>query len=170
MFHQPSARLHQSLLQARQRPVANPLRKYQSPPEVAQVIGDHAQPQPHLVGPEPVTTQPCHLHRLLAFLDPLLGSAPLVIESHHRSTRKRQVRHNEPHSREQLSRMMLHLCHHPPGRLPTLGLVEKPLYSTSGFSLGLPTGRGSSSVISRSKLLLEGMRMAYVTPRCSNAS
>jgi ABC-type branched-subunit amino acid transport system permease subunit len=36
--------------------------------------------------------------------------------------------------------------------------------------LGLPTGRGTSSVISRSRLSLEGMRMAYFTPRASNAS
>jgi hypothetical protein len=36
------------------------------------VVRKHVQPQPDLVGPEPVATEPGHLHRLLAFLDPLL--------------------------------------------------------------------------------------------------
>jgi hypothetical protein len=38
------------------------------------------------------------------------------------------------------------------------------LYSINGFWLGLPTGRGSRSAMSRSKLSLAGMRMAYLTP------
>ena len=42
-------------------------------------IGDQAQPEAHFIRPEPMATQPRHLHHLLAFLDPLLRRAPLVV-------------------------------------------------------------------------------------------
>ena len=64
---------------------------------------------------------------LLAFFDPLLRSPPLIVEPHHRPARKRQVRHDKVPSGKQLPRMMFYLRHHPSGRLPTLGLVQKPL-------------------------------------------
>jgi hypothetical protein len=44
------------------------------------------------------------------------------------------------------------------------------LYLTTGLWLGLPTGRVSNSAMSRSRLSLAGMRMAYFTPRASSAS
>jgi hypothetical protein len=69
---QPSARFHQPLLQARERPVVDSLRQHQPPPQVAQVVGQHAQPESYLTGPEMMAAQPRHLHRLLAFFDPLL--------------------------------------------------------------------------------------------------
>ena len=40
--YQPSARLHQPLLQTCQRPVPDFLWQYQPPPKVPQVIGDHS--------------------------------------------------------------------------------------------------------------------------------
>ena len=49
VFHQPAAGLHQALLQAAQRPVVNPPRQHQPPPEIPQVVGNYAQPKPHLV-------------------------------------------------------------------------------------------------------------------------
>src|ERR1019366_817557 len=96
-------------------------------PQVPQVIGDHAQPQSHFVGPETMATQPCHLHRLLAFLDPLLRRAPLIIEPHHGPTVSLQVGDDEPHTWEQLSKVELHLGHHPPWHLPTRRLIQKAL-------------------------------------------
>jgi hypothetical protein len=42
------------------------------------------QPQPHLIGAETVAGKPRQLRRLLAFLDPLVGSSALVVEPHHR--------------------------------------------------------------------------------------
>ena len=63
-------------------------RRHRARPErsrrVAEVIRDHAKPQPHLVSALAMAAQPRHLHRLLAFLDPLLGRAALVVEAHHR--------------------------------------------------------------------------------------
>src|ERR1019366_374110 len=49
MFHQPSTRLHQPLLQAGQRPVLDLLGQRQPPPQIAQVVSQHTQSQPYLV-------------------------------------------------------------------------------------------------------------------------
>src|SRR5450759_2288290 len=68
-----------------------------------------------------------HLYGLLAFFDPLLGCAALVVEPHHRPARCLQVGHDEAYSREQLTSMKLHLRHYPTCRLPTSGLVEEAL-------------------------------------------
>jgi hypothetical protein len=38
MFHQATARLHQPLLQAGQRPTVNPSGQHQPPPQVPQVV------------------------------------------------------------------------------------------------------------------------------------
>ncbi len=78
MFYQPTACLHQPLLQTRQGPVPDPLWQCQPSPEIPQVVCNHAQPKPYLVAPEPMTTEARHLHRLLAFFDPLFGCAALI--------------------------------------------------------------------------------------------
>src|ERR1035441_4547297 len=49
MFHQPSSGLHQPLLQAGQRPVLDSLGQRQPPPQIAQVVSQHTQPQPYPV-------------------------------------------------------------------------------------------------------------------------
>ena len=79
VFDQAATRLHQSLLQARQRLGVNSPRHGESAPQIPQIVGDHAQPQSHLVRPEPVTTQSRHLDRLLAFLDPLLPAVARLL-------------------------------------------------------------------------------------------
>jgi hypothetical protein len=54
----------------------------QSPPQIAQIVGQQAQRQPHLVATETVTGEAGHLHRLLAFLDPLFRCPALVVEAY----------------------------------------------------------------------------------------
>src|ERR1022692_3809328 len=73
MFHLPSTRLHQPLLQTRERPVLDSLGRRQPPPQIPQVVGQQAQRQPHLVRAETMTTQSRHLHRLLPLFSSLLG-------------------------------------------------------------------------------------------------
>jgi len=85
MFHQAPAGLDEALLHAGQRPAVDALRQHQAPPQVAQVVGEHAQLQADLVRPEPVTREPRPIRCLLALLDPLLGRASLVVKP--RSTR-----------------------------------------------------------------------------------
>src|SRR5262249_49086065 len=74
---------YEPLLKACQRPVSNPLRQRESPPQIPKIVGDHTQPPAHLVGSETDDSAPRHLHRLLTFFDPLLGRASLIVEPHH---------------------------------------------------------------------------------------
>src|ERR1035437_7145241 len=136
VLDQSSTRFHQPLLQARQRPVLDSLRQHQPPPQVHKVVGQHAQPESYLIGPEMMAAQPRHLHRLLAFFDPLLRRASLVVETDHSPTVHPQIGHDESDSGEQLPKVELHLRHHPPRRLPTRRLIEKALVPDHGFMTG----------------------------------
>jgi hypothetical protein len=49
-------------------------------------VGQHAQAESYFIGPEMMTRQPRHLHRLLAFFDPLLRRASLVVETDYSPT------------------------------------------------------------------------------------
>jgi hypothetical protein len=49
------------------------------------------------------------MRRLLAFLDPWLGRAPLIIETHYRPAGQAQVRDDKAHSRKQLALMVFDL-------------------------------------------------------------
>src|SRR5262245_54044703 len=75
---QPPAGLEQPLLKAREGPILDGDRENEPAQQVAEVIGDDAEEQPHLVGPEAVTGEPSPVGRGLALLDPLLGRAALV--------------------------------------------------------------------------------------------
>ena len=63
VLDQSTAGFYKSLLQARQRPLLDPLRQHQPPPQIPQIVGDHTQPEPHLVRSEPMATEPRHLLR-----------------------------------------------------------------------------------------------------------
>ena len=76
------------------------------------------------------------MRRLLTFLDPLLGRASLIIETHYRPAGQAQVRYDKTDSRKQLPEVELHLRHHPPRRFPTGRLVEKALVPDHGFMIG----------------------------------
>jgi hypothetical protein len=80
------------------------------------------------------------MRRLLAFLDPLLGCAPLIIETHYRSAGQAQIRDDKADSRKQLPESELHLRHHPPRHLPTGRLVEKALVPDHWFMTGAAQG------------------------------
>ena len=57
VLDQPTARLHQPLLQAGQRPVVDSRRLRQPPPQIPRVVREHPQSKPHLVRPEAVGAQ-----------------------------------------------------------------------------------------------------------------
>jgi hypothetical protein len=96
VFHQATARLDEALLHAGQRPVVDTLGEHEPSPEVAEVVGQHAQLESDFVAPKPVTRQSRPVRRLLAFLDLLLGGAALVVEAHDGTTRELEIRHDEP--------------------------------------------------------------------------
>ena len=60
---------------------------------------------PH--SPGPVTRQPRPMRRLLAFPDPLLGRATLVVKPHDGTIRGPEIRHDEADAREQLANVVL---------------------------------------------------------------
>jgi hypothetical protein len=117
------------LLQAGQRPDGDPHRQRQPPPEVPEVISNQAQPQPDLVGAKAVAAKPRQRDRLLAFLYPLLGRAPLVVEAHHCPVVERQVGHDKADAGKQFPAMEFDFRHYSPGHRPTRRLIEKTFES-----------------------------------------
>ena len=85
----PTARSHQSLVQAGKRPVVDPLREQQPRPQVPDVIGAHIQAQPHFVPRKVMAVQPDLSHRL-PFL--IHSSAVLQLSQNRTSARLPEVR------------------------------------------------------------------------------
>ena len=85
------------------------------PQEVAQIVGQHEQLQPHLVFRKVVAGQAGPLDGILASLDPLLRRAPLVVEPHHPFGGPAEIGHHEPDPREQFAVVTFHLGQHAPG-------------------------------------------------------
>ena len=100
---------------------------HQPPPEIPEVVGQHAELQPDLIRPEPVTRQARPMCRLLAFLDPLLRRASLVVKPHDGTIREREIRHEEADAGEQLADVVLDFCHDPSGRRPAVRLILEAL-------------------------------------------
>src|SRR5262249_44774881 len=123
MPDQPSAGLEQPVLETGQRPVPDGDRQHQPTQQVAEVVGDDAEQQPHLVGPAGVAGEPGPVGRGLALLDPLLGRSALVVEADDGSVPPGQGGDDEADPREQLTEMMLDLGDHAPWTLPGSGLV-----------------------------------------------
>src|SRR5215472_6608063 len=81
--------------------------------------------QTHRVGGERSTGQPRPLDRTLAFLDPLLGRATLVVESDDPLGWTAHVRHDEANPGIKLARMPLDLGNNPPRLGPGSGLIAE---------------------------------------------
>ena len=75
MAHQPSTCLDQPGLHTPQRPVLHRLRQCQPSYEVPQVVGQDEEPQPDLIGHEPVAGETGPVEGIFAFLDPLFSRA-----------------------------------------------------------------------------------------------
>ena len=79
----------------------------------------------HRVGREGAARQPRPLDRVLAFLDPLLARAALIIESDDALGRACQIADDEADARVQLTRMPLHLGHDMARLVPALRLIAE---------------------------------------------
>jgi len=75
------AGFEEPLLETGQGPASDGERQDEPAEQIAQVVRDHPEEQPHLIGPEPVTGEAGPVGRGLAFLDPLLGRPALVVEA-----------------------------------------------------------------------------------------
>ena len=80
-------------------------------------------------GHEPMAGQPSPVQGVLALFDPLLGSAPPIVEMHYPFRASRHVRDDEAHPREQLTLVPFHLGHHSPSTVPAPGLIPKVVVS-----------------------------------------
>src|SRR5262245_57330235 len=110
--------------------------------------------EPHGVGRERPARQPRPFDRALAFLDPLLARATLVVERDHALGRAAHVRHDEADAGIKFSGMPLDLGDNPPRLGP--GSAWKAPFHTSAT-------RSALSCSSRSRI--GNMSKAKVRPR-----
>ena len=89
------AGLDQLLLEVGQRPVLDRFRRCQCSQEVAKIVGERMKLKPNGVGRERPARQPRPADRTLAFLDPLLGRAALIVECDNPFCRARQIGDDE---------------------------------------------------------------------------
>ena len=73
-------------------------RQNQPAKEVTQVIGQHKQPQPHLIGDETLAGKPRPVQRICTFLNPLLSSTAAMVEVNHAFWLRTHVGHAKSHS------------------------------------------------------------------------
>src|SRR2546427_10908599 len=96
MSDEAPAGFEEPLLETRQGPVLDGHGENESAQEIAEVVGDHPEEQPHLIGPEPVTGEAGPVGGGLALLDPLLGRPALVVEAGARTRLLRQAPRRPP--------------------------------------------------------------------------
>jgi len=77
MPDEASAGLEEPLLEARQRPTLDGARQDKPAQEIAEIVGDDAQEQAHLVGPEAVTGEAGPVGGGFAFLDSSASASTL---------------------------------------------------------------------------------------------
>src|SRR5262249_5946440 len=119
------ADLDQLVLQGRQRPVLDRLRRRQRAQEIAEVVGERMKLEPHRVGGERSARQSRPLDRAFALLDPLLARPALVVERDHALGRAAHVRHDEADARIKFFGMPLDLGNHPARLAPASGLIAE---------------------------------------------
>ena len=90
---------------------------------VKEVVSDHAQLQPCLVGRKLLTTRLVPPERELAFLDSILDFRPSVVHLHDLACGKPGIGHDESHAWEKFALVPLDLAHDPPCLLPGARLV-----------------------------------------------
>src|SRR5437667_8508024 len=106
MSDEAPAGFEEPLLETRQGPVLDGHGENEPAQEIAEVVGDHPEEQPHLIGPEPVTGEAGPVGGGLALLEPLLGRPPLVVEAEDCSGRPQRGA-AEAYSGKQVTRVML---------------------------------------------------------------
>ncbi len=83
MSHDLGTDLDQLVAQRGQGPVLGRLRQRQRAQEVAGILGERVELQANRIAAKAVAGQTCPVDRILAFLDPLLGCAALIVELEH---------------------------------------------------------------------------------------
>ena len=105
MCHHPRADLDQLLAQTGQRPRLRRFGHRQRAHKVAEVVGQRVELEADGICGEGAARQPCPLDRALAFLDPLLRRAALVVEGDDALGWPGQVGDDETDARVKLARV-----------------------------------------------------------------
>src|SRR5262247_2707818 len=162
--HHLRADLDQLVLQTRQRPVLDRLRRRQRAQEIAEVVGERMKLEPHRVGGDRSARQSRPLDRAFALLDPLLARAALVVERDHALGRAAHVRHDEADARIKFFGMPLDLGNHLARLAPASGLIAEarmtPAHMVGGSSDR--TLEQIANAVLRTRLA--GRRIAYFDP------
>src|SRR5262249_21840779 len=101
------------VLQTRQRPVLDRLRRRQRAQEIAEVVGERMKLEPRRVGGERSARQSRPLDRAFALLDPLLARPALVVESNDALGLAAHARHDEADAGIKLAGMAFDFGNHP---------------------------------------------------------
>jgi len=117
------AGLEQPLLETREGPALNGDGQDEPTQQIAEVVGDHPEEQPHLVGPEAMAGEAGPVGGFLALLDPLLGRPALVVEADDGAIRPSQGGDDEAHPRKEFSEVVLNLGDHASRSVPGGDLV-----------------------------------------------
>jgi hypothetical protein len=115
--------LDQLFAEAGQRPWFCRLGHCQRPHEIAEVVGERMKLEADGIGDEGAARQSRPFDRALAFFDPLLRRAALVVEGNDALRRPRQIGHDKADPRIKFTRMPLDLRHDTPRLLSTLRLI-----------------------------------------------
>ena len=107
MPNEAATRLEQALLKARQRPALDGERQGEPTEQIAEVVGDDPEQEADLVRAEAMAREASPVGGGLAFLDPLFGSAPLVVEADDGPVRPGQAGDDEAHAGEEFAEVML---------------------------------------------------------------
>ena len=118
MADQAPTGLEQPLLETREGPALDGDGQDQPAQQIAEVVGDHPEPQSDLVGPEPVARELGPVGGGLALLDPLLRRPALVVEADDRAIRSGQRGDDEAHPRKEFPEVMLDLGDDPSRSAP----------------------------------------------------
>jgi hypothetical protein len=81
MPDEAAAGLEQPLLETREGPALDGDGQNQPAQQIAEVVGDHPEEQPEIIGPEAITGEARPMGGRFAPLDPLLGRSALVVSS-----------------------------------------------------------------------------------------
>ncbi len=97
----------------------------QSPHKVGEVVSQGVKLEPSLVVAKLAARQPRPLDGVLAFLDPLLRGAALIVEGHHPFRWSAQVGDDEADAGVQFARMPFDLGDHTTFLVPRTGLIAE---------------------------------------------
>ena len=133
MAHQPSAHLDESRLNACQGPALYRFWQSQPSEEVAQIVGQDEQRQPHLISHELMARESSPIEGVLPLFYPLLRRTPAIVEADYSFRWIVEVGDDEPDPGQQLSLMPFHLSDHPSRNTPALGLVGENVIEDDGL-------------------------------------